>query len=127
MVLWWGSCLFWHESTSQLVVAIIFSAVLFALLLLTWQKYTKLGQTYTKQLPSLLRNDFKDKNKACFVAVWLIFCGETIAFETFAWSSFNKGFNKNIFLYVMSSAVGIGVPVAINDLFEVTFEEEIEV
>ena len=116
-------CLLRHESTSQLVVVITLSAVLFAFLLVTWQKYTKLDQTYAKQMPSLSWDTFRDKKKACFAAAWFMCCAVAIALETFAWSSLNE----NICSYIMSSAVGIGLPIASNDLYEPIFNEKIEV
>ena len=121
-ILWWCSCSSLHEFESQ-VIAIIFFVVFLPLPLVTWKKYTQRDQTSEKLDAALLWATFKENKKVCAVAVWLLICCAVVIGSGTSSRSPSEEFNEKIIcVFMINSAVGIGLPVAFNELFDSIYE-----
>ena len=125
-ILWWCSCSSLHEFESQ-VIAIIFFVVFLPLLLVTLKKYTQREQTSEKPGSATFCDTLKENKKAYFVTVWLLICcGVVVGLGALPWLSFEEFDVKMICLLMMNSVVGVGLPVAFNELLDSIYEDEKE-
>ena len=125
--LWWCSCSSLHEFESQ-VIAVTFFIVFLPLLLVTWKKYTQRDQTSEEPEEVTVWDTLKENKKACFVTVWLVICcGVVIGLRALPWSSMEEFDSvRMVSLLMLNSVVGIGLPVAFNELLDSIFEDEKE-